>query len=112
MRKLSLPVVVAAAHPILSAELKFTASDQCETIELTVQNGVPEAGQATITAPAGEFPSCRTPMRLLISDECGCWETLVDVPTKEQPTVPGTYTGTGGVVEPIVTCVPDPDPAP
>lgn len=107
MRKFTPPVVMAAPYPILSAHLKIATQDhQCETIELTVQNGVPAAKQATISAPTGAFPSCITPMRLIIRDECGCWETLVNVDTKEQPSVSGTYTGTGGAVEPIPTCTP------
>lgn len=110
MRKFTSPSVVAAPSPVLSARLVFQTSSHhnhtCETIELIVENDVPQVGQATLTAPDGVFPACHTPMRLKLEDECGCWETIVNVETRPQPVVsPGVYSGTGGVEEIIPTAI-------
>ena len=105
MKKFTSPFVLDAPADITSARLETRMHLGAPTaIELTVTNGLPEAGKATLTAPAGSFPVCRTPMRLRIATACGCWSTLVDVPACEPPSQPGSYSGTGGIEEPIPSC--------
>ena len=105
MKKFTSPFVLAAPHPITSARLESRMHLGAPvTIDLNVTNGSPEAGKATLTAPAGSFPVCGGPMRLRIASQCGCWSQLVDVPSCEAPYSPGNYSGNGGVEEPIPSC--------
>ena len=103
MRTFESPIILAAVNPIESATLTCSCGS-CQVIELTVQNNTPEANQATLTAPADAFPVCHTPMQLNIRDGCGCWSTMVDVPTCEPPSIKGTYHATEGLNEIFATC--------
>lgn len=102
MKKFTSPFILSAPHPITSARLESRMHLGAPThIELTVANNTPAVGQATLTAPAGSFPACSTPMRLRVTSNCGCWSMLVDVPDCQAPTAPGTFDGDGGVIDPI-----------